>query len=77
MHIVPQAGNCGKETRAKQQEKTDPAGEQQNPFHHAGSELIMGTEQENALHRQLPGFPFQPVGGHQLFDALEAAAGTR
>jgi hypothetical protein len=48
VHIVPQAGNCGKETRAKQQEKTDPAGEQQNPFHHAGSELIMGTEQENA-----------------------------
>ena len=24
-----------------------------------------------ALHRQLPGFPFQPVGGHQFFDALE------
>ena len=34
--------------KRQQQEKTDPAGEQQNPFHHAGSELIMGTEQENA-----------------------------
>ena len=71
MHIVPQAGNCGKETRAKQQEKTDPAGEQQNPFHHAGSELIICYLPQYAP----DGWPDQPDNSTTVYQSADD--GTR